>query len=223
MFNMNGPPGGANITADQSSYDLVYRDVIVNDVSGTLNTATSTWSYNLQLDNINNVYKVQLVTAAIVFSGSIPTNVINRSVIMSIPQLNGNLAPRVAGNISGSNSQVGSNSVISQLFAQIPDNCTPQSHANNTLSFYSTPSWYQTIQFYNPPVNKLNRIDVQWYDYTGAQIAYSAFSKFYFTLRVFFLQKRNNTSAISIPIVTDAGTGTLDSVFQPSFQSGYRR
>lgn len=219
MFNMNGPPRGANVTADQSSYDIVFRDIIVNNDAGTLDQTTNTWSYNLQLDNINNIYKVQLATAAIVFSSSIPTNVLNRSLLLSIPQLNGNLAPKVAGNVTQGNSQQGNNSVISQLFAQIPDNCTPQEHTNNTLSFYSTPSWYDSIQFYNPPINKLNRIDVNWYDYTGTQkIVYSAFTSFYFTLRIYYLQKRNSTSAISIPIVTIADSGTLDSSFQPSYR-----
>ena len=29
MFNVNGPPRGQNVTADQSSYDIIYKDIIV--------------------------------------------------------------------------------------------------------------------------------------------------------------------------------------------------
>ena len=30
MFSANGPPKGQNVTSNQSSYDIVFKDVIVN-------------------------------------------------------------------------------------------------------------------------------------------------------------------------------------------------
>ena len=30
MYNSNGPPRGFNVTQDQSSYDLVFKDIIIN-------------------------------------------------------------------------------------------------------------------------------------------------------------------------------------------------
>ena len=97
MFNMNGPPRGSNVTNDQASYDLVYRDIIINSSLGTNNL--STFSYNLSTDSINQVYKVELVSASIKFNTAIPTNIQNRCIILNIPQLNGNTC-RVAGNVS---------------------------------------------------------------------------------------------------------------------------
>jgi hypothetical protein len=29
MYNVNGPPKGSNVTSDQSSYDIVFKDIIV--------------------------------------------------------------------------------------------------------------------------------------------------------------------------------------------------
>ena len=54
---MNGPPRGANVTSDQSSYDIIYKDIVISSKLGTYNGSsvssanTTTWSYNLQNDN----------------------------------------------------------------------------------------------------------------------------------------------------------------------------
>jgi hypothetical protein len=230
MENSNGPPRGANVTADQSSYDLIFKDIILNSQLGTYNGSSSTnasttqWSYNLQNDSFNNVYKVQLISAAIVFASALPSggspgvpNIRNQSIILQIPQLNGNTV-KIAGNVSNSNSQQGTNSVQSLIFCQIPDNNTPLGNANsnNTISMYANSAFYDSIQFYNPPISKVNKIDVQWTDQYGTIVTGNYFTSWYCTIRVYYLQKRNNTSAISVPTFTISGTGTLDSIYQPS-------
>ncbi len=225
MFNMNGPPRGFNVTNDQASYDLVYRDVIINSTLGTNNN--SVLSYNLSTDSINQVYKAELVSATVKFNSAIPTNIQNRCILLNIPQLNGNTC-RVAGNTSSSNSSQGTNSVQSAIFCQIPDNNTPLTAgsltSNNIISLLIGPHMYDSIQFYNPPINRLNSIDVSWYDTAGNQIAIDpstsgTINTFYFTLRIHYFQKRYSTTSFSTSVFTNADTGTLDSIFQPMNQN----
>jgi len=37
MFNVNGPPRGFNVLQDQSSYDLVFKDIIIDSALGSVN------------------------------------------------------------------------------------------------------------------------------------------------------------------------------------------
>ena len=119
MYNTNGPPRGSNVTANQSGYDLLYRDVILNSVNGTLNTS-QTVSFNMTLDNVNNIYKAELIAATVHFQTSIPTNIKYNSLIVSISQLNGKTLV-IAGNVSSTNSTLGNNAVQGKIFCQIPD------------------------------------------------------------------------------------------------------
>lgn len=218
---MNGPPRGFNVTNDQASYDLVYRDVIINSNLGTNNN--STFSYNLSTDSINQVYKVELVAATVKFNSTIPTNVKNQCILLNIPQLNGNTC-RIAGNVSTSNSSQGSNTVQGAIFCQIPDNNTPLTSgsvtSNNIISLLIGSHLYESVQYYNPPINRLNSIEVSWYDPLSNQIAIDpstsgTINSFYFTLRIHYFQKRYNTTSFSTSVFTNADTGTLDSIFQP--------
>ena len=81
---------------------------------------------------------------------------------------------------------------------------------------------YESIQYYNPPISKINRLDIQLYDQYTNLLNIPATSpqsgdvlSFYFTLRLFYLQKRNTISSISIPLFTYSGSGTMDSSFVP--------
>ena len=243
MYNVNGPPRGFNVVQDQSSYDLVFKDVIINSALGTQNG--NVFSYNLGTDSINMVYKAELITATIAFNTAIASNVRNSTIILSIPQLNGTTT-RVAGNISGVNQQTnqvynsttglydpvvvnnsipgqGSNNVQGAVFCQIPDNNTPLTTAsatsNNTISLLIGPHMYDSVQFYNPPINRINTIDVSWFDTLANPISIGSssgtISTFYFTLRIYYFQKRFATSSYSTSIFTNTGTGTMDSNFQP--------
>ena len=246
MYNANGPPKGANVTADQSSYDLLYRDIILNSINGTLNTTSQATSFNLSLDNINNIYKAEMITATIVFdtSGGIPANIKYNSVIVSIPQLNGKslvIAGNTSGTIlnqiqvpgsnppvyaivTGANNSQGSNQIQGDIFCQIPDSTsalTPVGTFNNVLSLYIGPHMYESVQFYNPPLSKITRLDVQLYDQFTNLLSFGTgpgnLKSFYFTLRIYYLQKRNTMSSISTPVFTYSGTGTQDSLFVPLY------
>ena len=251
MFNANGPPKGFNVISDQSSYDLVFKDFIISSTLGT-SQSDGSYKFNLSTDNMNQIYKAEVISAAIKFNGSVPVNIQNASLILSIPEMNGNTT-RISGNIgTSSNSNPVYNSVYdptipgykqvlahqvnsnqggniagsvnpqANVFCQIPDNNTPLGNlgSTNTISLFANSAFFDSIQFYNPPLNKINQISVYWYDILGNQysIANSPnnnISSFYFTLRIFYFQKRNGTTAFSTSVVTNAGTGTLDSIFRP--------
>jgi len=243
MYNANGPPGGSNVTANQSSYDLLYRDVILNSVNGTLNTNSQTVSFNMSLDNVNNIYKAELTAATVHFQTSIPTNIRYNSLIVSIPQLNGKTLviagntsgtninqiqvpgsnPPVYTNVSGTINSQGNNQVQGEIFCQIPDFSSALTlSTTDTISLYIGPHMYESIQYYNPPISKINRLDIQLYDqYTNLLNINPTIPQagdvltFYFTLRIYYLQKRNTISSISIPLFTYGGTGTMDSSFVP--------
>ena len=246
MYNVNGPPRGFNVVQDQSSYDLVFRDIIVDSSLGTTNATNNMSSYNLGVDSINQIYKAELVSATIKFNTQIPTSVQNKTIILSIPQLN-NKCTTIAGNISGTGQQTnqvynpatgqytpvtstvnipgqGNNIVQGDIFCQIPDNNTPLTYAsatsNNAISLLIGSRMYDSIQFYNPPLNKINTIDVSWFDIYSNKILLGStsgtISSFYFTLRIHYFQKRYNTTSFSTSVFTNTGTGTMDSMFQPS-------
>ena len=245
MFNMNGPPKGSNVTAEQSSYDLIYRDLIVSSSFGSNGGYNYPITYNLGTDSINGIYKAELISATIKFNGSIPNSVQNGTVILSIPELNGNTA-KIACNTTninstynqvwnpttntydnvpanGSNSSQGSNIVQGNIFCQIPDNNTPLTvgggTSNNIISLYIGPHMYDSVQFYNPPISRLNKIDVSFFATNSNQLnidpsAAGTINSFYFTLRIHYLQKRMATTAFSTSVFTNGASGTIDSIFQ---------
>jgi hypothetical protein len=64
--------------------------------------------------NVNNIYKAELISATIKFNTAITPEVVNQTLLLSIPQLNGNIYS-IPGN---------TNTVQSDIFVQLPDNCT---------------------------------------------------------------------------------------------------
>jgi hypothetical protein len=217
MYNSNGPPKGFNVTSDQSSYDLVTKDIIICSNLGTLNPDYSTVRFNLGLDNINQIYKAELVSATVVFDGSINPFVVNKTLLLSIPQLNQNTF-RVAGNATRNNV------TQSSIFCQIPDNSTPITPGNLTsngiISLYIGARMFDTVQYYNPPINKINTIDISWFS-PGANIIQVGtgtpgdIASFYLTLRIYYFQKRNNTSLFSTSVLNYAAAGSVNTIFEP--------
>jgi len=232
MYNSNGPGRGFNTTSDQSSYDLVSKDIIVCSSNGSPSSGdfaidSTSYAFNLGTDNLNNIYKAELVSAAVAFSNAtIPDNVKNNTLIVTIPELSQNTF-YVAGNTGGSSSNnQGNNSLPGRIFCQIPDNCTPITPGsltpNGIISLYIGARMFDTVQYYNPPINKLNQITVQFFEPNGTSIPINStttdinyINTFYFTLRIYYFVKRNNTSAISTPVWNYANSGTIDSIFQP--------
>ena len=216
MYNSNGPPRGFNVTQDQSSYDIVFKDIIICNQLGTNNGTY--YTYNLGTDSINLIYKAEVVSATINFVTSIPTNIKNRALLVSIPQLNGNTT-RVAGNQITSSQ--GNNNVQGVIFCQIPDNNTPLVQqgvtSNNTIHLFIGPHMYDSIQFYNPPISKINKLDISFFDTQANPIPVGSSSgninTFYMTIRIYYLNKRYNTSTNSVPVVIDGVSGTSNSWF----------
>jgi len=222
MYNTNGPPRGFNVTADQSSYDLVSKDIIICSGLGTPNGDKTVYSFNIGTDNMSQVYKAELVSATIPFNSAINQNVKNQTLLLSIPQMNQNTF-RVASNTLGS-SNSGTNPTQGAIFCQIPDNYTPLALTgltSNTINLFIGARMFDTVQYYNPPINKLNNIDVSWYSPNGTGIpvdssgASGTINQFYFTLRIYYFQKRNNTSSFSTGMFTYTGASTVDTIFEP--------
>jgi hypothetical protein len=217
MFNMNGPPKGFNVTSDQSSYDLVSKDFIISSALGTPNADKTSFNYLLRSDNMNKIYKAELVAATVKFNSAINSNVLNQTLLLNIPQLNGNTFV-VSG--SNPNQMMGAN-----FFSQVPDNCTPLTPSNllpsNIISLFICAKMFDCVTYYNPPIDKVNKIDVLWNDQLGNYIptdlsgSPGTINSFYFTLRVYYFQKRNTTSSFSTSVLTYADSGTEDSIFRP--------
>jgi hypothetical protein len=213
-FNMNGPPRGANVTNDQSSYDIIYKDMIFNSNLATL--FNNVYSFTLQTDNINKIYSAELTSAIVVFDGSgIPVNVKNQCLILNIPQLNGNVT-RIASNVQNGNNSQGTLGVQGNIFCQLPDNNTPlligNNPSTNTISMFIQYHKYESKQYYNPPISNLNRIDISLADPLGNILASNKITSFYFTIRLHYFQKRNSTTAFSTPVI-NYYSGVTDSAF----------
>ena len=77
---------------------------------------------------------------------------------------------------------------------------------------------YDSLQFYNPPINRINTIDVSWFDTQSNPLVIGNssgnISSFYFTLRIHYFQKRYATASYSTSVFNNVGTGTMDSIFQ---------
>jgi hypothetical protein len=216
-FNMNGPPRGANVSNNQSSYDIIYKDFVFNSNLSTLND--NVYSFNLQTDNINKIYSAELNAAIIVFDGSgIPANIKNQCLILNISQLNGRVTT-IASNVINGNSSQGTLRTQGSIFCQLPDNNTPlligNNPSNNTISMFIENHKYESIQYYNPPISNLNRIDISLTDPLGNVINSNKILSFYFTIRLSYLQKRNSSTEFSRPTL-NYYSGITDSVFAPS-------
>jgi hypothetical protein len=212
---MNGPPRGANVSSDQSSYDLIYKNVIFNSNLATL--SNNVYSFTLDTDNINKIYSAELITATIVFTPEIPNNIKNQCVIVSIPRLNGTTTT-MASNVIAGNSSQGNLSNQGNIFCQVPDNNTPliigANASNNIINMFIQNRNFEAMTFYNPPISNLNKLSVSLFDPLGNIVPSSSITSFYLTIRFNYFQKRNNTTAFSVPVVNFI-SGMTDSAFVP--------
>jgi hypothetical protein len=211
MYSINGPPKGANVTSNQGAYDIVYKDIIVN--KNGLNGSKSNFIF--QLGNyFEQIYKAEMISGTIKFDGGIPVNVINSTFILSIKDLNGGII-NIAQDPGTTNSGIG-------IFCQIPDNFTPLANASdliprNTISSFINNSPFTAMQFYNPPIGNINKFDISFYDLYGTNLLISASNfiiSFYLTIRIYYFQKRNATTAFSTALQTFSPSGTTDSLFE---------
>jgi hypothetical protein len=141
------------------------------------------------------------------FSNSVLSNVVltDCRIYLSLgSRLDGDTVLPVA------NSNTSNNISIPSMFCQIPNNTYISSA--NVKTLLSQPSVYSSIQFYNPTVNDVNKFDVKWYNENGNLLN---ILEHCFTIRVYYLQKRNMGTDFSIPVVTNTPSGYIDSVFSP--------
>ncbi len=129
------------------------------------------------------------------------------NIYLSLGKLNSNTIQFV----SNQNPMISAN--IPSIFCEIPNNTTVSSNAVKTI--LNQPCVWSSENFYNPPLAEVRKLDISWYDENGQLININEHT---FTIRMYFLQKRNQTTAFSVPFFNYAGTGTMDSIFQPLSQ-----
>jgi hypothetical protein len=124
------------------------------------------------------------------FSNCIVSNVVltDCKLFLSLGKLNGttcNIIP----------DESGSNKEVPDVFCQIPNNTCTSSASVKTL--LNQPASYSSIQFYNPPLSKINKLQIKWYQETGELVRILDHC---FTVRLYYFQKRIGTTDFSYPI-----------------------
>jgi hypothetical protein len=199
--------GGSNIINDQYAYDSVYTDVIINSrnrnnsptPTGNLTRYPNIWQYSINLTkSLERIFKVELVNVTIPFkpdsSGFIPKNVYSQYLILSINPFNGDTVYAPADGTDASGNQ---NQALSNFFCQVPDNSYVQGGSNYTI----TPSGLSAIQFFNPPITKVNKLDITLYGADGSLLNNGNLLDHNFTLRVHYFQRRNGNTFFSTAVI----------------------
>jgi len=124
------------------------------------------------------------------FSNCIISDVVltNDKIYLSLGQLNGDTC-----NIT--NDESGNDNEVSNIFCQVPNNSCVSSAAVKTL--LGQPHMFSAVQFYNPPINKVNRLNIKWYGENGNLLRIQEHG---FTVRIHYFQKRSGTTDFSIPV-----------------------
>jgi hypothetical protein len=148
-------------------------------------------NYGEYTDSTGNVQYIP-TTADNVFSNSIVSNQVLTidKLYLSLGDLNGTtcniIADQNPDSISGN---------VGTVFCQVPNNTCVSSASVKTM--LGQPNVYSAIQFYNPPVGPLLKLDIAWYTEDGSLVRILDHS---FTVRVHYLQKRFAGTDSSFPI-----------------------
>jgi len=131
------------------------------------------------------------LNAECLFSNCIISDVVltHCKLYLSLGKLNGNTC-----NIVSNQNEINTGNVP-QVFCQIPNNTCVSSAAVKTL--LNQPHNFSAIQFYNPPISKVNKLDIKWYTDDGTLVRILDHC---FTVRIFYFQKRIDTTDFSYPI-----------------------
>ncbi len=84
---------------------------------------------------------------------------------------------------------------VPPIFCQVPNNSCVSSSAVKTL--LNQPHMFSAIQFYNPPISKINKFEVKWYTDNGNLVRILDHC---FTIRIYYFQKRIDTTDFSYPV-----------------------
>ena len=124
------------------------------------------------------------------FSNCILSDVVltHCKLYLSLGKLNGDTC-----NITPDENGTGKN--VPPVFCQVPNNTCVSSAAVKTL--LNQPHNFSAIQFYNPPISKVNKLEIKWYTDDGSLVR---ILNHCFTIRIYYLQKRIDTTDFSIPI-----------------------
>ena len=207
LFPINGTVCGPYTVENSIATSLnLYTDPALN-VTQPINIVDNVYG-TLQVINSDNYGSYNGVTNTIdsQFGNSIASNLVltNCNIYLSMGKLNSNTIQFVANQ----NPELPSN--IASIFCEVPNNTLISSASVKTL--LGQPSVWSSENFYNPPLADLRKLEISWYNEIGNKID---INEHCFTLRIYYLQKRNQTTALSVPFFTYTGTGTLDSIFQP--------
>ena len=131
------------------------------------------------------------VNSDCLFSNCIISDVVltDCKLFLSLGKLNGNtcnIVPDQGGNNTGN---------VPPVFCQIPNNTCVSSSSVKTL--LNQPNSFSAIQFYNPPISKVNKLHIKWYTEDGSLVRILDHC---FTLRLYYFQKRIDTTDFSYPI-----------------------
>ena len=174
---------------------------IIDNINGVLQVVTaSTSGYYGNYNGVDTTTDSQFdntITSELVLTDS--------NIYLSLGKMNSNTIQFV----SNQNPFLSSN--IASIFCEIPNNTTVSSNAVKTL--LNQPCVWSSENFYNPPLADVRKLEVTWYNENSNLININEHS---FTIRIYYLQKRNQTTAFSVPLFTYAATGTMDSIFQPN-------
>ena len=89
----------------------------------------------------------------------------------------------------------GTNKNVPPVFCQVPNNTCVSSASVKTL--LNQPHNFSAIQFYNPPISKVNKFEIKWYTDNGKLVRILDHC---FTVRIHYFQKRIDTTDFSYPI-----------------------
>jgi len=130
------------------------------------------------------------LTVDCAFSNCILSEVVltHCKLYLSLGKLNGDTC-----NITPDENGTGRN--VPKVFCQVPNNTCVSSAAVKTL--LNQPHNFSAIQFYNPPISKVNKFEVQWYTDDGTLVRILDHC---FTIRIYYFQKRIGTTDFSYPI-----------------------
>ena len=124
------------------------------------------------------------------FSNCILSDVVltHCKLYLSLGKLNGETC-NVTPDENGTDKNVG------RIFCQVPNNTCVSSAAVKTL--LNQPHNFSAIQYYNPPISKVNRFEVKWYTDNGSLVRILDHC---FTIRIYYFQKRIDTTDFSYPV-----------------------
>jgi hypothetical protein len=80
----------------------------------------------------------------------------------------------------------GKNQTSPSIFCQV-QNYNNTLNSSSITALLSKPGYYNSMQYYNPPVSKLNKFNIRWYQESGAPLDITEHS---FTIRIHYYQKR---------------------------------